>query len=133
MPPVICHAPKASSTKAIDESTAGAVRGSDPLYVAYRSKIFCKYGLLIFNPRIDFQGAIILISRIKERRFSNDRIDVSSDSINGSRETSHIDSARCIIDSHSAAASGPRDDVIESSVFFRERLANVTCEPSRNL
>ena len=128
----MCQAPKASSTNAIDERTAGAVRGSDPLYVAYRSKIFCKCGLLIFNPRIDFQGAIVLMSRIKERRLSNDRIDVSSDSINGSRETSHIDSARCIIESHSVAASGPSEAVIESSVFFRDRLANVTCKPSRN-
>ena len=128
----MCQAPKASSTKAIDERTAGAVRGSDPLYVAYRSKIFCKCGLLIFNPRIDFQGAIVLMSRIRERRLSNDRIDVSSDSINGSRETSHIDSARCIIESHSVAASVPSEAAIESSVFFRERLANVTCEPSRN-
>ena len=126
----MCQAPKASSTKAIEERTAGAVRGSDPLYVAYRSKIFCKCGLLIFNPRIDLQGAIILMSRIRERRLSNDHIDVSSDSTNGPRETSHMDSARRIIESHSVAASAPRDDVIESSVFFRERFENVTFLPS---
>ncbi|CAB4536224.1 unannotated protein [freshwater metagenome] len=57
-------------------------------------------------------------------------MDLSSDSINGSRDTSHIDSAWRITRSHSEAESLPNDFSIAVSVSLRDKLANLTEVPS---
>ena len=113
----MCQAPNASSTNAIVESTAGAKRGSEPLYVAYRSRMYrrCLSGNnSLAKSRSDFQGAITFKSPIRVGRLMSENTDLSSDSTNGSRETSHIRSARLMSASHCAATSEPRTRVISS-------------------
>ena len=59
-----------------------------------------------------------------------DRIDVNSDSIKGSLETSHIFSARSISAFHSSLALLPKLSRIAANVSYRERLVNLTLAPS---